>query len=207
MISIDEEIFVPASPERVWAVISDPTEVVTCINGAELGEFHDDGSFDGTLVVKFSALRVRFGARMNLDLDEPEQQGRLSARGRDGQGATRFSAHAIFSIEKDEEMSGTRLRVSGEVDLAGKLAALIEAGAGVVVSRMMKDFSDELVRRCTATADTATDTADAHSALEAQRLSVPGGNTVVARTTVWQRVRAWWRETARRRQANRSGVK
>ncbi|MEK8169423.1 SRPBCC domain-containing protein [Streptomyces sp. M19] len=101
MITIDEEIAVPAPPGRVWEVISDPAEVVSCINGAELGESHDDGSFDGTLVVKFGAVRVRFGARVSLDLDEPEREGRLSARGRDGQGAARFTAHATFRVTGD----------------------------------------------------------------------------------------------------------
>jgi carbon monoxide dehydrogenase subunit G len=183
VIKIDEEIAVPAPPGRVWEVVSDPAEVVSCINGAELGESHDDGSFDGTLVVKFSAIRVRFGARVSMELDEPEREGRLSARGRDGQGATRFSAHATFRIT--DAPGGARVRVSGEVTLAGKLASLIEAGAGAVVSRMTKDFTDELVRRC------AGDTAVA---------------TPPSRTSRWARVRAWWRRTVHKRQIEQSGV-
>ncbi|AII07228.1 SRPBCC family protein [Rhodococcus opacus] len=185
MIKIDEEIAVPAPPERVWEVISDPTEVVSCINGAELGQFHDDGSFDGTLFVKFSAIRVRFGARMSLDLDEPEREGRLSARGRDGQGATRFTAQATFRITEDHAVGGTRMHVAGEVALAGKLASLIEAGAGAVVSRMTQEFTDELIRRC------AGDTA----------ITPPP-----SRPSVWARVRAWWHRTIHKRQSEQIGV-
>jgi carbon monoxide dehydrogenase subunit G len=184
VIKIDEAIAVPAPPGRVWEVISDPTEVVSCINGAELGQFHDDGSFDGTLVVKFSAIRVRFGARMSLELDEPAWEGRLSARGRDGQGATRFTAHANFRITEDHA-GGARVQVTGEVALAGKLASVIEAGAGAVVSRMTNDFTDELVRRCAG--DTAV---------------VPAPS----RPTVWARVRAWWLRTIHKRQSEQSGV-
>lgn len=182
MITIDEEIPVPAPPERVWEVVSDPAEVVSCIGGAELGESHEDGSFDGTLVVKFGAVRVRFGARVSLELDEPEREGQLSAKGRDGQGATRFSAHATFRVTGDGD--GSRVRVTGEITLAGKLASLIEAGAGAVVSRMTKEFSDELVRRC------AGDTAVA----------------ALVRPSVWARVRAWWRRIVHKRQSEvRSG--
>ncbi|MBB4683991.1 SRPBCC family protein [Amycolatopsis jiangsuensis] len=183
MIKIDEEIPVPAPPERVWEVVSDPGQVVSCISGAELGESHEDGSFDGTLVVKFGAVRVRFGARMSLDLEEPEREGRLSARGRDGQGATRFSAHATFRVTEDA--GGSWVRVTGEVSLAGKLASLIEAGAGAVVSRMTKEFSDELVRRC-------------------------AGSTAVVpapRRTVWSRLRAWWQRIVHKRQDNPSEVR
>ncbi|WP_217169366.1 SRPBCC family protein [Streptomyces sp. AC512_CC834] len=178
MIEINEEIAVPAPPGRVWEVISDPAEVVSCIYGAELGASHDDGSFDGTLVVKFGAVRVRFGARVSLDLDEDAREGRLSARGRDGQGATRFNAQATFRVVEDRPGT-TRVHVAGEVKLAGRLASVIEAGAGAVVGRMTKDFTDELVRRC------AGDTAVA---------AAPG------KPSPWARVRAWWRRILRRPQ-------
>ncbi|KWX24172.1 carbon monoxide dehydrogenase [Mycolicibacterium wolinskyi] len=188
MIQIDEQIAVPAPPDRVWDVISRPEEVVSCISGAELGEHHDDGSFDGTLVVKFSALRVRFGARVMLDLDEPEREGRLSARGRDGQGATRFNGHATFRIAEDSAAGGSRVHMVGEVNLAGKLASLIEAGAGAVVARMTKDFTDELVRRCAGDDQAAAVT------------------PMPARPSLWKRIRAWWRRTLKTGTHEQSGV-
>ncbi|WP_344854853.1 SRPBCC family protein [Amycolatopsis ultiminotia] len=186
MIEIDEEIPVPAPPERVWEVVSDPGEVVSCISGAELGDSHEDGSFDGTLVVKFGAVRVRFGARVSLDLDEPGREGRLSAKGRDGQGATRFSAHATFLVTADPATGGSRVRVTGEVHLAGKLASLIEAGAGAVVSRMTKEFSGELVRKCA---------------------GEQGAAPVPERPSRWARLRAWWLRIVHNRQTKRSEVR
>jgi carbon monoxide dehydrogenase subunit G len=197
VIEIDEEIVVPAPPDQVWKVVSDPSEVVSCISGAELGESHEDGTFDGALVVKFSAIRVRFGARITLDLDEPERQGRLSARGRDGQGATRYTAHADFRVVEDEAVGSTRVRVQGEVTLAGRLASVIEAGAGAVVSRMSKSFADELALRCTgeATGGGTTDTAPPTRA-----------TTTPPRPSLWARARAWWRRTFPKRQNEQSGV-
>lgn len=41
-----------------------------------------------------------------------------------------------------------RVLMTGEVTLTGKLASLVESGAGVVVSRMTKDFSAKLVAKC-----------------------------------------------------------
>lgn len=176
MITIEEGIAVPAPPGRVWAVVSDPAEVVSCIGGAELGQSHEDGSFDGTLVVKFGAVRVRFGARLTLELDESVHEGRLSARGKDGQGATRFTAQATFRIVEDAQ--GSRVRVAGDITLAGKLASLIESGAGAVVGRMTREFSAELVDRCT------------------------GGPlspaAAPARRSWWAALRAWWRRIVKR---------
>ena len=85
MISIAEEISVPSPPDKVWAVVSDPSAVVSCIAGAELGAVHEDGSFDGALVVKFGALRVKFAALVSLELAEAECEGRRRPRpGRSG---------------------------------------------------------------------------------------------------------------------------
>ena len=218
MIEIDEEVVVPAPPDQVWKVVSDPAEVVSCIQGAELGEAHPDGSFDGALVVRFSAVKVRFGARITLDLDEPERHGVLSARGRDGQGATRYTAHANFHVEDVVDdvtgavvgdhgatgaAGGTRVRVRGEVALAGRLASVIEAGAGAVVGRMTRDFAAELTRRCTGEQAPRADLAAPAPAPPPPPVPVPAP----ARRSPWARVRAWWRRIVPMRQdrAERSG--
>lgn len=152
MISITEEIAVPSPPERVWEVISDPSAVVSCIGGAELGPSHDDGSFDATLAIRFGGLRVKFAARVSLDLDESAHEGRLTARGADGQGATRFSAGATFRVVEGATPGTSRVFCDGEIKLNGKLAKLIESGAGMVVSRMTKEFTDALAQKCVAPA-------------------------------------------------------
>ena len=66
MITIDERITVPASPDTVWSIMSDPHQVVGCMPGAALGEEHQDGSFDGSLTVPFGPLKIRFKARVRL---------------------------------------------------------------------------------------------------------------------------------------------
>lgn len=156
MISIKEEIAVPSPPARVWEVISNPADVVSCISGAELGAAHDDGSFDGTLVVKFGAVRVRFAARVTLELATDEWEGRLSARGRDGQRATRFTADATFRVVQGDGPVETRVAVNGEITINGKLASVVESGAGTVVARMTKEFSEQLLLRCAGPVITAT---------------------------------------------------
>ena len=64
----------------MWEVISRPHGGSIVVDGAELSKFHDDGSFDGTLV---DEVQRRSGCgsvrRMSLDLDEPAREGRLSA--------------------------------------------------------------------------------------------------------------------------------
>ncbi|MFH8469046.1 SRPBCC domain-containing protein [Streptomyces sp. NPDC017991] len=204
MISITEDIPVPSPPERVWEVISDPSAVVSCIGGAELGPSHDDGSFDGTLAIRFGGLRVKFAARVSLDLDEAAHEGRLTARGADGQGATRFSAGAAFRVVEGDTPGTSRVFCDGEIKLNGKLAKLIESGAGMVVSRMTKEFTDQLVQRCAPTAEPREDaspeslTADSPApavAATVERVEAPdvGARPVPPRPSgLFARLRAWW---------------
>ncbi|MFJ4621703.1 SRPBCC domain-containing protein [Streptomyces sp. NPDC088812] len=212
MISIKEEIAVPSPPARVWEVISDPSAVVSCIGGAELGASHDDGSFDGTLAVRFGGLRVRFAARVALDLDETTREGRLTARGADGQGATRFSAGATFRVAEGQTPGSSRVFCDGEIKLNGKLAKLIESGAGMVVSRMTREFTDELVALCAAPAEPLTAAATGPlpsattealpSASTGPRTAAPAGARPAASrpTGLLARLRAWWTgRRARRR--------
>ncbi|MFJ8825541.1 SRPBCC domain-containing protein [Streptomyces sp. NPDC102467] len=191
MISITEEISVPSPPDRVWEVISDPSAVVSCIGGAELGPSHDDGSFDGTLAIRFGGLRVTFAARVSLDLDESVHEGRLTARGADGQGATRFSAGATFRVVEGESPGTSRVFCDGEIKLNGKLAKLIESGAGMVVSKMTKEFTDQLVEKCA-------------PAPEPEPVVTPEAAAEVEPrpTGLFARLRAWWtaRRSARRGQ-------
>ncbi|MCX5529431.1 SRPBCC family protein [Streptomyces sp. NBC_00006] len=196
MLSITEEIAVPSPPKRVWEVISDPQAVVSCIGGAELGPSHDDGSFDGTLVVRFGGIRVKFGARVSLDLDESGHEGRLTARGKDGQGATRFSAQATFRVVEGETPDTSLVSVDGEIQLNGKLAKLIESGAGAVISRMTKEFSDQLIQKCAPPAEpAASPELQATTAVRAAPARPVG---------LFARLRAWWAGRRSKRGAQQS---
>ncbi|MFC8084252.1 SRPBCC domain-containing protein [Streptomyces sp. NPDC057340] len=196
MITIKEEIAVPSPPERVWEVISDPSAVVSCIGGAELGASHEDGSFDGTLAIRFGGLRVKFAARVSLDLDEPEHEGRLTARGGDGQGATRFSAGATFRVVEGDTPGTSRVFCDGEIKLNGKLAKLIESGAGAVVSRMTKEFTDELVTLCAAPTEPVAEPSEPVAVASAEPLAATTAGrprpAPARRTGLFARLRAWW---------------
>lgn len=181
--------------------------MVSCIQGAQLGAVHDDGSFDAALAVKFGALRVRFAARISLKLAEAALEGRLSARGRDGQGATRFNGTATFCVAEDQDPGHSLVTLAGEVSLAGKLASLIESGAGAVVSRMTKEFSAQLIERCAALdgnppLPATPEPGGEPAAASSRAVTKTGPATAVARAGAnrprarWQ---AWWTRLLRAR--------
>jgi carbon monoxide dehydrogenase subunit G len=181
---------------------------VSCIAGAELGAVHEDGSFDGTLVVKFGALRVKFAALISLELTEAECAGRLSARGRDGQGATRFNGGATFRVAGDRVPGHSLVTMAGEVNLTGKLASLIESGAGAVVSRMTKEFSAQLIEHCAAPEGSAipepgreAPAASPPGSIKAGTAAAPDRGPAGRVLSRWQ---AWWTRLLRGRRAGQA---
>lgn len=150
MITIAERVLVPYPPDLVWQVLSDPVKVVDCIEGSELKQYREDGSFDARLEVKFAAIKVGFRATGSVEYQEAEKTGRLSARGGDARGSTRVAGSATFSVVPEGD--GTNVGLNGEVNITGQLASLVTTGATVVVNRMTKAFTERLSETCAALA-------------------------------------------------------
>jgi carbon monoxide dehydrogenase subunit G len=148
MIEVDERFEVAAPAVVVWEVLADPYAVVGCVPGAAIVGEQPDGSFDTTLTVKFGPVGVAFQARAVLELEAEARRGRLTARGKDKQGGARFEATATFSVADHPSGPGAVVSTHGQVDISGRLASLIEGGAGVVVKRMSAEFIDCLSTRC-----------------------------------------------------------
>jgi carbon monoxide dehydrogenase subunit G len=144
MIEVNERIDVTAPPQVVWDLLSDPHAVVNCVNGATLGEQHEDGSFDAGMVVKFGPAKVTFNTRIALELDAAARTGNVSAKGKDNQGGTRVRATMRFGVVEAFDPPGSSIAITAEVEVGGKLAHLVESGASIVVKRMTKDFSERL---------------------------------------------------------------
>ena len=158
MIEVSERIEVPATPQVVWDVLSDPHAVVECVPGAALGGQHEDGTYDATLVVKFGPARVSFKATFALELDAAAMTGSVKARGKDGIGGTRVQANMKFSVVGQAEPPASTIVINSESEISGKLASLIETGANLVVKHMVGEFSERLAARCAAgTAAAASD--------------------------------------------------
>jgi carbon monoxide dehydrogenase subunit G len=147
MIEVSERIEVAAAPRAVWEILSNPGAVVECVEGAELGQRHEDGSYDAKMVVKFGPARVSFKTRFTLELDEGAMSGRVESRGKDNQGGTRVKATMTFKVVEGGAAGSAAIPIDAQVEISGKLASLVETGANIVVKRMTADFTERLAAR------------------------------------------------------------
>jgi carbon monoxide dehydrogenase subunit G len=148
MVEVNEQIAVPSAPSTVWGLLSNPHAVVDCVPGAALGEEHEDGSFDSSVTIKFGPAKVAFHARVALELDAAAMVGHVTSRGKDNQGGTRFRASMTFRVVEQAEEPGSIIHIEAKVEISGRLATLVESGAGLVVKRMTAEFSERLAERC-----------------------------------------------------------
>lgn len=147
MIEVQEKIVVSAPSDQVWSLLSDPESVVLCVPGLTLTEPVVDGAFAARLTVRFGPMRVGFSGTGEFTLDDQARTGRLTAKGRDGRGGTKFQATVDFALT-DRAPQTTVIEVSGQVTLAGALAGVIDAAAASVIRDITRDFADELAVRC-----------------------------------------------------------
>ncbi len=145
MIEVNERIDVPAPPDEVWKILSNPRDVVDCVPGATLGEAHEDGTLDAAVVVKFGPAKVTFKAVVGMELDEATKTGQVSSKGKDNQGGTRFNAKMNFGVV--DQPPGSAIDIKATVEITGRLASLVEGGAKLVVKYMTNEFSKRLAER------------------------------------------------------------
>jgi Carbon monoxide dehydrogenase subunit G (CoxG) len=66
MISIREEIAISMPPDVLWPILSDPQMVASCIPGAALTKSAEDGTYEGTMRVKFGPTVALFRGEAKL---------------------------------------------------------------------------------------------------------------------------------------------
>jgi len=171
---IENTVEVDAPLDRVWALVNDIPRVAPCMPGAALTGALDDKTYEGTVAVKLGPLRMSYKGKVLVEeVDEANHSARLAASGRDTKGAGTARASVETRLEPIGD-SHTRLLVTSDVQLTGKVASFGRGGAiNDVATRLFGQFADCL--RATLEAEPAAATEGA--AVEDRAASGPAGAT------------------------------
>ena len=162
---IENTVEVDAPLDRVWALVNDIPRVAPCMPGAALTGVLDDGTYEGTVAVKLGPLRMSYKGKVTVeDVDEANHSARLAASGKDTKGAGTARASVVTRLEAAGD-THTRLQVTSDVQLTGKVASFGRGGAiNDVATRLFGQFADCL--RATLEAESAAPAASAPPAAE-----------------------------------------
>jgi carbon monoxide dehydrogenase subunit G len=140
---LKEKFTIPAPPDDVWPLMSDPAVVAACIPGAELTELTPDGAHRGKVTFKFGPTVAVFRGETRLTYDHPVKRCLIEARGIDQKGASR--ARARFEVQA-RGVDTTEVTMEGGFEVAGPLEMFASAGGVHVARALTKEFAANLAK-------------------------------------------------------------
>jgi uncharacterized protein len=184
-ITLNETFRVSAAPDRVWRFLKDPSQVVTCLPGAELTETIDTQTYGGRVKVKVGPITAAYAGRATLTkVDDSERRMQIIAEGKEsggsGQARMTMTGHVLPLADGGSEVS-----VDAQIDIAGRV---MQFGRGLIESvnkQLFKQFADSVQQKLSveeaAPADSSGATrAPLDSALPDSALPEPMPSTIQA---------------------------
>lgn len=143
MINLKETFSVPAPPDEVWPLLSDPAVVAACIPGAELNELTPEGAHRGKVTFKFGPTVAVFRGEAKLTYDHAVKRCLIEARGIDQRGASRARAQFTLETKGNDTTEGT---LDGGFEVAGPLEMFASAGGVHVARALLGEFANNIAR-------------------------------------------------------------
>ena len=142
-IHLENEFTVPASTEEVWEFLLDPRRVAPCMPGAELTEVVNDHQYKGKVSIKMGPVSLSFNGDVDItERDDAAKRMVMKAKGAEMKGKGQANATVISSLERNG--SGTRMRISQDIDLSGPLAQYGRGMIQDVSGSLMDEFAGRI---------------------------------------------------------------
>ena len=129
--------------EEAWPLITDLERIAPCLPGAELQEIEGE-TYRGVVKVKLGAISTQFkGEAHFVEKDDENYRAAIKGAGRDTGGRGNASADIAAHAESLSPTS-TRVVVSTELHITGKVAQFGRGIMGDVSNKLMAQFADNL---------------------------------------------------------------
>ena len=131
--------------EEAWPLITDVERIAPCLPGAELQEVEGE-TYRGVVKVKLGAISSQFkGEAHFVERDDVNYRAVIKGAGRDTGGRGNASAEITAQAESLSPTS-TRVAVTTNLHITGKVAQFGRGIMGDVSSKLMAQFADNLNR-------------------------------------------------------------
>ena len=129
--------------EEAWPLITDLERIAPCLPGAELQEIEGE-TYRGVVKVKLGAISSQFkGEAHFVERDDDNYRAVIKGAGRDTGGRGNASAEITAQAESLSPTS-TRVAVTTDLHITGKVAQFGRGIMGDVSSKLMAQFADNL---------------------------------------------------------------
>ena len=140
-IPIEKQFVVNAARREVWAFLTDPSRVASCLPGAAITGQVDERTHAGTIAVKVGPVSASYKGTVRFErLDREEGVAEIAAAGQDVRGKGGADLRMTSRVV-ERGPSQTEVTVASTVNISGILA---QFGRG-----MIQDVSDQMFRQFT----------------------------------------------------------
>ena len=163
-VTLNKQYPVAAPPEAAWLVLSNVTELATCMPGAQITERIDDAHYKGSVKVKVGPATAAFAGTIEvLGVDAATRTLRMLGKGADRAGSSASMDLTARLVAADGGMS--TLVGKADVVVAGKFAQF--------GGRMMNSVSDMILAQFADTFSQKAAALQTASAVDAAAASAP----------------------------------
>ena len=127
---------VPASPDRVFAALTDPGILATCIPGCEALTPIGDDVYEARVKIGVAALKGTYAGKATIRDRQPPTGFTLAVDGKGGPGFVRATARISLSASGD----GTAVACDADVQVGGLIAAVGSRLIEAVSRQQMGEF-------------------------------------------------------------------
>jgi uncharacterized protein len=147
---LTNEFRVDRPVDETWNVLTDVERIAPALPGAQLQEIEGD-EYRGIVKVKVGPITAQYkGAAKVAEVDEAARRIVIDASGRDTRG--QGNAKASIVVTMAEEGAGTRVDVTTDLSITGKVAQFGRGVLADVSSKLMGQFVENLERDVITTA-------------------------------------------------------
>jgi len=141
-IRIEEAFEIQAHPDRVWAYLTDPRQVVNCLPGAELTSVQDENTFLGRVKVKVGPISTAYAGKVILtERDDANRVVKMTGEGRESGGAGSAKMTMTSSVVGLANGSA-HVSVAADIDIVGRIAQFGRGMIETVNKQMFKQFTE-----------------------------------------------------------------
>ena len=162
---LNNDFEVAAPVDLVWAVLTDVERIAPCLPGAQLLEIEGD-EFRGVVKIKVGPITAQYkGAASFVERDDAGYKAVLRAEGRDTRGAGNAAADITAELEATDV--GTKVTVTTDLTVTGKVAQFGRGVMADVSKKLMGQFAENLSDLIAASGDeTVVDAAADEAAVD-----------------------------------------
>ena len=143
-LKIEKTFQVPEPAERVWAILSDPRKVATCVPGAQITGQVDEKTYRGAISVKVGPSVTNYKGDVQIvRLDAPAHEIEILGKGQDVRGRGSASMKMTGRLRALPD-GGTEVASVSEVNIVGILAQMgsrvIAEVSNIMFDQFVKNF-------------------------------------------------------------------